>query len=118
MIIFIPIKENSQRVPGKNFRKIEGEVLYKRCLLKLKNFKIFVDTDSEKIINEIKEDERLLHVTPYLRDPDLLGHKTSVCKLIERFIKRYAIVGENICQVHVTSPFLSSETLELAMKMM
>lgn len=115
MIVFIPIKEKSQRVPGKNFRELEGETLYKRCLLKLKNFKVFVDTDSEKIISSIKSDSRLGHVIPYLRDPDLVGHEVSVCKLIERFIDRHCIAGEDICQVHVTSPFLTSETLESAM---
>jgi len=118
MIVFIPIKEESQRVPGKNFREIEGETLYKRCLLKLKNFKVFVDTDSEKIIEAIQEDSRLDYVTAYKRDSDLLGHETSVCKLIERFIGRYHIEDECVCQVHVTSPFLSTETLESAMKLM
>jgi CMP-N-acetylneuraminic acid synthetase len=118
MIVFIPIKEKSQRVPGKNFRELQGESLYKRCLLKLSKFKVFVDTDSEKIISEIQSDPRLDHVTIYLRDPDLIGHETSVCKLIERFIDKHSILGEDICQVHVTSPFLKSETLESAMKMM
>jgi CMP-N-acetylneuraminic acid synthetase len=118
MIVFIPIKEKSQRVPNKNFRELEGESLYKRCLLKLAKFKVFVDTDSEKIISEIKSDSRLDHVKTYLRDPDLVGHKVSVCKLIERFIERSCIAGEDVCQVHVTSPFLSSETLEEAMKYM
>ena len=112
MIIFIPVKETSQRVPGKNFREIQGENLYKRCLLKLSNFKVFVDTDSEKIISEIKSDPRLQHVKPYLRDEDLVGHKVSVCNLIKSFIERFSIVDENICQVHVTSPFLSSNTLK------
>ena len=118
MIIFIPIKENSQRVPGKNFRNLQGENLYKRCLLKLTDFKVFVDTDSKKIISEIQSDPRLDHVTVYLRDPDLIGHEVSVCKLIERFIEKHCILGEDICQIHVTSPFLKSETLEGAMKMM
>ena len=118
MIIFIPIKENSQRVPGKNFRNIEGESLYNRCLLKLEKFKVFVDTDSQKIISDIEKDKRLSHVTAYLRDPDLIGDEVSVCKLIERFIGRFCIAGEDICQVHVTSPFLKAETLEGAMKLM
>ena len=118
MIIFIPIKENSQRVPGKNFRELLGEALYVRCLLKLEKFKVFVDTDSENIIKDIKNDSRLSHVTAYMRDPDLIGHEISVCKLIERFIDNHCIAGEDICQVHVTSPFLSTETLEKAIILM
>ena len=46
MKIFIPIKENSQRVPGKNFREFGGAPLYKHTLYKLSNKSIYVDTDS------------------------------------------------------------------------
>jgi N-acylneuraminate cytidylyltransferase len=49
--VFIPIKENSQRVPRKNFRLLNGIPLYKNILSKLKDFQVFVDTDS----NEIEE---------------------------------------------------------------
>jgi N-acylneuraminate cytidylyltransferase len=114
MIVFIPIKEISQRVPGKNFRDLNGESLYKRCLLKLSDYNIFVDTDSDKILSSINEDKRLNHVTPYMRDKDLTGHEISVCSLIERFISKYDFKNKQICQIHVTSPFLKLETLEIA----
>lgn len=118
MIIFIPIKHISQRVPGKNFRKIDNVSLYKRCLYKLKDFKVYVDTDSQQIINEIKEDKKLKHVTVYPRCDSLIGHETSVCDIIENFIDTYNIKNKTICQVHVTSPFLKTKTLLLAYKMM
>ena len=56
MIIYIPIKEKSQRVPGKNFRLLDGVPLYKRCLNKFKNYEVFVDTDSIQVISEIQKD--------------------------------------------------------------
>lgn len=118
MIIFIPIKELSQRVPNKNFRLVNGIPLYKLCLYKLKNFKVYVDTDSEKIINEINIDKKLNHVSVFLRKQELLGHETSVCNIIKSFIKRYHIKDKVICQLHVTSPFLKPETLLSAIKMM
>jgi CMP-N-acetylneuraminic acid synthetase len=118
MIIFIPIKELSQRVPNKNFRLVDGIPLYKRCLYKLKDFKVYVDTDSERIIKQINKDDNLNHVSAYVRKKELLGHETSVCSIIHDFIKRYDIVDKTICQIHVTSPFLTSETLSKAMKMM
>lgn len=111
MLLFIPIKEKSQRVPGKNFRKLLDVPLYKRCLYKLKNFKVYVDTDSKDLIKEIKSDKNLTHVTPYLRSDHLTGHKTSVCELIKHFLIKFDIKNESICQVHVTSPFLKQETL-------
>ena len=43
MIVFIPIKEVSQRVPRKNFRLFKGVPLYKHVLRKYKNYKVYVD---------------------------------------------------------------------------
>jgi CMP-N-acetylneuraminic acid synthetase len=118
VIIFIPIKHVSQRVPNKNFRKINNTSLYKRCLYKLKDFNVYVDTDSETIINEIKADKKLKHVTVYHRCDRLLGHEISVCDIINNFINIYNIKNSVICQLHVTSPFLKIETLLSAYKMM
>ena len=55
MKIFVPIKKNSQRVPRKNFRKIEGLALFERLFEKTKSFQVFVDTDSEEIIESLSE---------------------------------------------------------------
>ena len=52
--IFIPIKHNSQRVARKNFRRFGSEPLFKRTLLKFRGHQIFVDTDSQEIIDVIK----------------------------------------------------------------
>ena len=116
MVIFIPIKEISQRVPNKNFRLINGVPLYKNCLYKLKEFDVFVDTDSDKIVNEIHSDKDLSHVKVYKRNKSLLGHEVSVCDLIGNFIKNFKLDNVNICQVHVTSPFIKTRTLKNAMK--
>lgn len=111
MIVFIPIKEISQRVPGKNFRKLKGTELYKKLLYKLTNHNVFIDTDSDIIINEIKKDKKLKNVTSYKRQKALRGHKVSVCDLIENFIIEKSVNNKNICQVHVTSPFIKEKTL-------
>ena len=113
MKIFIPIKRNSQRVKGKNFRDFLGLPLYKRTLLEFSNFEIFVDTDSKELISEIISDPKLKHVNPYLRNESLLGDKVSVCDLICNWIEKFKI-DENICQIHVTSPFLKSTTVKHA----
>ena len=46
--IFIPIKKDSQRVPGKNFRIFNGEPLYKHTLLKYSKDEVWVDTASDR----------------------------------------------------------------------
>ena len=113
MKIFIPIKEKSQRVPGKNFRKFQGAPLYKHVMRKFSNHEVYVDTDSEEVIVECQGDNSLSHVTAYKREDRLIGHEVSVCDLIKHFIDKYNIVNP-IAQIHVTSPFITPEILEKA----
>ena len=52
IVAIIPIKQNSQRVKNKNFKKINNIPLYELTLKKLKkcNFdEVYVDTDSDEI---------------------------------------------------------------------
>jgi len=118
MKIFIPIKENSQRVPKKNFRTLNGVPLYKHTLYKLKEFDVYVDTDSESLEQEIREDVKCKHVIPYQRSLSLIGDDVSVCDLIDDFVFRYGSEENNICQLHVTSPFLDVKILKNAMAML
>ena len=112
MKIFIPIKENSNRVPNKNFRIFNGQPLYKYVISKWKNkgFQIFVDTDSNEIIDGLKNFD---YVTVYKRKKELEGDDVSVNMLIENFINdHFKLKGDGIiAQIHVTSPFLSPETV-------
>jgi CMP-N-acetylneuraminic acid synthetase len=113
MKIFIPIKHNSQRVPRKNFRFLNGEPLYKHVVLKYLSHDVYVDTDSEEILSELTTDRRFSKIKCYKRKKELTGDKISVCDLIKDFISRYDIV-EPVVQTHVTSPFLRASILEEA----
>lgn len=111
-ILFIPIKNESQRVPGKNFRELGNKELYIHQIDKFKeNFKIYIDTDSIEIINKLNDYHP--NVVVYKRDNNLLGHKISVNLLIENFIKRFNL-DCYISQIHVTSPFLKVETINMS----
>lgn len=111
MILFIPIKHNSQRVPRKNFRKFGDQLLYERCFLKFKDFEIFIDTDSDELIDIIKGSCHFQKINVYKRKENLCGHKVSVCDLIKNFIIQENI-NEPVCQIHVTSPFLKPKTVK------
>jgi len=113
MIIYIPIKHNSQRVPRKNFRFFGEEPLYKHTLLKYSKYKVYVDTDSAEITDGITTDKRLKHVTVVPRQEQLKGDLVSVCALLKDFILRYKIT-DTIAQIHVTSPFLEPSTVAKA----
>jgi len=117
MKIFVPIKQNSQRVPQKNFRTFKGEPLYKHSLLKYGDLEVHVDTDSDEIYKSINSDSRLSNVNVFMRDEALVGDSISVCDLILNFITRYN-VHDPIAQVHVTSPFLNADIIKDAYKYM
>lgn len=115
MIIFIPIKHSSQRVHRKNFRRFGKEPLFKHTLLKYSNHQVYVDTDSQEIIDLISSDKRLSHVNVFNRRESLRGDTVSVCDLIRDFVTRFKI-NEPVTQIHVTSPFLKEKTLLAASK--
>lgn len=109
--LFIPIKKESQRVPKKNFRSLpNGLSLWRHTIEKFSDFKIFIDTDSDEILKDCSDYK---HVTAYKRDNSLIGHDVSVCDLIEFCIIRNELIG-SLGQIHVTSPFLKTETLSNA----
>jgi CMP-N-acetylneuraminic acid synthetase len=108
MIIYIPIKENSQRVPKKNFRDFEGKPLWEHTIDKLKDFQVVVDTDSDEIIKKCIGKN---WVTTYERPVRLRGDKVSVVDLIKNYFDKNP-TDSWICQVHVTSPFLSLNHLK------
>lgn len=110
MIIYIPIKENSQRVPQKNFRDFGGKPLWEHTIDKLKDFEVVVDTDSEEIIRKCI-DKKWVH--SYFRPHHLRGDDVSVVDLIKNFSEKAELNEDDwICQIHVTSPFLSVKHLK------
>ena len=84
---FIPIKENSQRVKGKNQRELGDKPLYRHILDKCTNIfnNVFVDTDS----NNIKSYCRLNNIGVIDRIPELLKDSANGNDLLEYWIKKY-----------------------------
>ena len=121
MKVFFIIKHNSQRIKNKNFKKISNLELYKKVLYKFKNFKVFVDTDSERILKSCKTDKNLKHVYSYLRDKKFIEMEKSNTKsptplMIKNFLNNYTEKNEIIITSHVTSPFVKISTINDALK--
>ena len=108
---FIPIKNNSSRVPNKNLRLLRGIPLYRYALDTVINSKVFddvfVDTDSEDVKNYcIKKNINIID-----RDPKLLKDSANGNDLLEHWVDikpNYDVYF----QVFVTSPFLTPNTLK------
>ena len=108
---FIPIKNNSSRVPNKNLRLLRGIPLYRYALDTVINSKVFddvfVDTDSEDVKNYCIEK----NINIIDRDPKLLKDSANGNDLLEHWVDikpNYDVYF----QVFVTSPFLTPNTLK------
>ena len=111
----IPIKEASERVSKKNFRKVAGKRLYQHLFDKLKGSNIFdriiVDTDNYKLIDEAKKKGfDTLHRPSYLTQSWV--HGNDLIKHLLRVLSDNNQHYDYIFQLHVTAPFLKLETIQ------
>ena len=65
--IFLIIKKHSERVKSKNFRDINQIPLHEYYIRKRTPFDIFIDTDSEAILEEYSNNEKWPNVIVYER---------------------------------------------------
>lgn len=122
--MFLIIKDQSERVKNKNFRKIENIPLHNYFMMNRNSFDIFIDTDSQRIIDEYSDNKKWPHVTVYSRlkehiDIEKSGNESPAPFLIARFLDKF-ISDENepIVTSHITSPFLKDSTINLALEKM
>tara|TARA_R100000008_G_C3587657_1_gene173821 strand:- start:4704 stop:5357 length:654 start_codon:yes stop_codon:yes gene_type:complete len=107
---FIPIKENSTRVPGKNLRTLGDKPLYQHTLDKISETscfdKIYVDTDSEEVKKyAAKKGMKIIN-----RIPELSKDTANGNDLITYWASNYH--ADIYFQIFVTCPFSSVETVE------
>jgi CMP-N-acetylneuraminic acid synthetase len=120
MLFFIIIKKNSQRIKNKNFKKIGKLELWKHLVTNLKGQKVFIDTDSQQIINSSKK--AFPWVTAYSRKKEFIKlektkNTSPTLSMIKNFLINYVKnPNEVIVTTHVTSPFLKLKTIKKAVK--
>lgn len=120
MLFFIIIKHNSKRIKKKNFKKIGNKQLWQHLILNLKGETVFVDTDSEIILNKCKK--YYPWVTAYARDKKFirlenLKNASPTLGMIRNFLIKYSKYDNDvIVTTHVTSPFLKIKTIKDAAK--
>lgn len=117
LVALLPMKANSQRVPGKNFRSFAGQPLYKwvlQTLLKIEAIeKIVINTDAQHILEQsgIPKSDRILIRN---REESLRGNTVSMNRIIENDIS--AIPSETYLMTHTTNPLLGTQTVLKALK--
>lgn len=112
----VPMRHNSERVPGKNFRSFAGRPLYHRIVETLLGCTaidtVVIDTDSPTILDEAARlfpAVRLLERPAHLRAGetpmnDVLLHTTGV------------VEADLYLQTHSTNPLLQSATVQQALE--
>ena len=123
MKIFTIIKEESNRVPGKNFVNIDGHPLWWHLLSELEGLDITVNTDSQKFLKQL-QNSNLKSIQVIERDKKHIDWENNeridsspvedmlfdFCKTIDS--------SEIVVLTHVTSPFLKKETIFDAVNML
>ena len=115
-VALLPMKANSQRVKGKNFRPLHGKPLFAwilDALLAIDDIdKIVINTDARHILaeNGLTESDRVL-----IRDrkPELCGDTVSMNLILEDDIA--AIKAETYLMTHTTNPMLAPQTIQAAL---
>ena len=111
IICFIPIKQNSERLKFKNFRKIGYKPLYKHIVdkaVKIKEFdKVIIDTDSKVIQDYCK-----LKNINFIKRLDYLKSNQSTGNDLLKYWIQIEPNYDYYFQLHVTSPFVEVESIK------
>ena len=108
--VFIPIKERSERVPGKNFRTLGERPLYQfiiiNCLSAACFDDVYVDTNSAKVATYAKE----MGCKIIDRDPELATADANGNDLLVRHAEMFPQYSYYF-QAFATAPFLLATTI-------
>lgn len=108
---FIPIKANSERVPGKNFRVMNGKKLYEYICEHVKEANVFddvyIDTNSEEIAVYAKEQS--FYVID--RKPELAKNTANGNDLLVYHYEQYPQY-DYYFQLFATAPYLQPDTIK------
>jgi NAD(P)-dependent dehydrogenase (short-subunit alcohol dehydrogenase family)/CMP-N-acetylneuraminic acid synthetase len=115
-IIIIPIKQESERVPGKNYRDFNGQPLYFHIIetaLRVGELELLViDTNSWLIRKGISAKFQDPRIRIYERPSHLCPGDTPVNGLLKNVICALDLRADLFVQTHVTNPLLSAETID------
>jgi CMP-N-acetylneuraminic acid synthetase len=111
LIALVPMRHHSQRVPGKNYRDLAGKPLYQHIIETLlavpELHDIVVDTDSEPVMNGLRENfpqVKVIDRPEHLRADDMPMNEILIYDT-EQFPADFYL------QTHSTNPLLKAETI-------
>jgi len=116
IVALVPMRHQSMRVPGKNYRLFAGKPLYHHILSTLQSVQaldaILVDTDSPVILEGLAEN--FPDVIALSRPEHLRGDTIPMNEILIHDTAQ--IVADFYLQTHSTNPLLKAETVSAAIK--
>lgn len=116
-VAIVPMRHDSERVPGKNYRPLAGIPLYHHVVRALSSVpevdEIVIDTDSNLIIDDCSAN--FPHVKLLLRPEHLRDGAIAMNDVLLNTIDQ--IEADCVLQTHSTNPFLKAETISSALRL-
>ena len=116
IVAFVPMRHDSKRVPGKNYRQIAGKPLYAWIIETLLDVpqvdEVLVDTDSEPILEGLAR--HYPRVKAVLRPEALRADTISMNDILLHDTAQ--IQADLYLQTHSTNPLLKSNTISRAIQ--
>jgi len=116
LVALVPMRHESERVPGKNYRLLGGRPLYSHILDTLRSCpevdRVVVDTDSEIIRGGIEAD--FPEVILLERPEALRGGDVQMNEVLKHDVSQ--VKSRFYLQTHSTNPLLRPETISAAVR--
>ena len=114
-VAIVPMRHNSERVPGKNYRPLAGIPLYHHIIRTLSAVpeidSIVIDTDSNFIIEDCAAHFPLVRVL--LRPENLRDGNIAMNDVLINTLDQ--VDADIVLQTHSTNPFLKADTVSSAL---
>jgi CMP-N-acetylneuraminic acid synthetase len=115
IVAFVPMRHDSERVKGKNYRCLGGRPLYHHIVTSLlacpRIDHVVIDTDSLLIAAEVESIFPQIQVLP--RPDHLLGGDVPMNEVLLNDVEQ--IDADLYVQTHSTNPLLQTETIQAAL---
>lgn len=116
IVALVPMRHDSERVVGKNYRELGGRPLFHHIVQTLLDVpaisEIVIDTDSPVITADAAESFPSVIVLP--RPQELLGGDVPMNSILAHDVRQ--VPGDFYLQTHSTNPLLSAATVERAVE--
>ena len=114
LVAVVPMRHNSERVPGKNYRDLGGKPLFYWIVDTLLSIpaidEVVIDTDSPTIITDVEKAYPQVRVL--LRPEHLRAGEIAMNDVLLNTADQ--VNADVLLQTHSTNPFLSAATIESA----